>query len=209
MEQKVFNVKEFDVKKKVDDIDYSLRNNIIDLALDFMFNDKGAYLPSQRDISLLLSLIYNCFLITDEDNLEIDIFESNFSSDELYELAYLYDYKSDLPKRKLNAIEKDIDEIIRCKLLDMEIGLNRTSKYDDILDSILDFIDKYKNVFSNVDINKYVKDISMLSKKMGDVKEEDVVKNIVKLMHDHPIEENDENKNDEEVLKELIDKNVN
>ena len=33
MEQKVFNVKEFDVKKKVDDIDYSLRNNIIDLAL--------------------------------------------------------------------------------------------------------------------------------------------------------------------------------
>ena len=209
MEQKVFNVKEFDVKKKVDDIDYSLRNNIIDLALDFMFNDKGAYLPSQRDISLLLSLIYNCFLITDEDNLEIDIFESNFSSDELYELAYLYDYKSDLPKRKLTAIEKDIDEIIRCKLLDMEIGLNRTSKYDDILDSILDFIDKYKNVFSNVDINKYVKDISMLSKKMGDVKEEDVVKNIVKLMHDHPIEENDENKNDEEVLKELIDKNVN
>ena len=209
MEQKVFNVKEFDVKKKVDDIDYSLRNNIIDLALDFMFNDKGAYLPSQRDISLLLSLIYNCFLITDEDNLEIDIFESNFSSDELYELAYLYDYKSDLPKRKLNAIEKDIDEIIRCKLLDMEIGLNRTSKYDDILDSILDFINKYKNVFSNIDINKYVKDISMLSKKMGDVKEEDVVKNIVKLMHDHPIEEKDENKNDEEVLKELIDKNVN
>lgn len=209
MEQKVFNVKEFDVKKKVDDIDYSLRNNIIDLALDFMFNDKGAYLPSQRDISLLLSLIYNCFLITDEDNLEIDIFESNFSSDELYELAYLYDYKSDLPKRKLNAIEKDIDEIIRCKLLDMEIGLNRTSKYDDILDSILDFISKYKNVFANIDINKYVKDISMLSKKMGDVKEEDVVKNIVKLMHDHPIEENDENKNDEEVLKELIDKNVN
>lgn len=209
MEQKVFNVKEFDVKKKVDDIDYSLRNNIIDLALDFMFNDKGAYLPSQRDISLLLSLIYNCFLITDEDNLEIDIFESNFSSDELYELAYLYDYKSDLPKRKLNAIEKDIDEIIRCKLLDMEIGLNRTSKYDDILDSILDFISKYKNVFANIDINKYVKDISMLSKKIGDVKEEDVVKNIVKLMHDHPIEENDENKNDEEVLKELIDKNVN
>lgn len=209
MEQKVFNVKEFDVKKKVDDIDYSLRNNIIDLALDFMFNDKGAYLPSQRDISLLLSLIYNCFLITDEDNLEIDIFESNFSSDELYELAYLYDYKSDLPKRKLNAIEKDIDEIIRCKLLDMEIGLNRTSKYDDILDSILDFISKYKNVFANIDINKYVKDISMLSKKMGDVKEEDVVKNIVKLMHDRPIEENDENKNDEEVLKELIDKNVN
>lgn len=209
MEQKVFNVKEFDVKKKVDDIDYSLRNNIIDLALDFMFNDKGAYLPSQRDISLLLSLIYNCFLITDEDNLEIDIFESNFSSDELYELAYLYDYKSDLPKRKLNAIEKDIDEIIRCKLLDMEIGLNRTSKYDDILDSILDFISKYKNVFANIDINKYVKDISMLSKKMGDVKEEDVVKNIVKLMHDHPIEEKDENKNDEEVLKELIDKNVN
>ena len=209
MEQKVFNVKEFDVKKKVDDIDYSLRNNIIDLALDFMFNDKGAYLPSQRGISLLLSLIHNCFLITDEDNLEIDIFESNFSSDELYELAYLYDYKSDLPKRKLNAIEKDIDEIIRCKLLDMEIGLNRTSKYDDILDSILDFISKYKNVFANIDINKYVKDISMLSKKMGDVKEEDVVKNIVKLMHDHPIEENDENKNDEEVLKELIDKNVN
>ena len=209
MEQKVFNVKEFDVKKKVDDIDYSLRNNIIDLALDFMFNDKGAYLPSQRDISLLLSLIHNCFLITDEDNLEIDIFESNFSSDELYELAYLYDYKSDLPKRKLNAIEKDIDEIIRCKLLDMEIGLNRTSKYDDILDSILDFINKYKNVFSNIDINKYVKDISMLSKKMGNVKEEDVVKNIVKLMHDHPIEENDENKNDEELLKELIDKNVN
>ena len=209
MEQKVFNVKEFDVKKKVDDIDYSLRNNIIDLALDFMFNDKGAYLPSQRDISLLLSLINNCFLITDEDNLEIDIFESNFSSDELYELAYLYDYKSDLPKRKLNAIEKDIDEIIRCKLLDMEIGLNRTSKYDDILDSILDFISKYKNVFANIDINKYVKDISMLSKKMGDVKEEDVVKNIVKLMHDRPIEENDENKNDEEVLKELIDKNVN
>lgn len=209
MEQKVFNVKEFDVKKKVDDIDYSLRNNIIDLALDFMFNDKGAYLPSQRDISLLLSLIYNCFLITDEDNLEIDIFESDFSSDDLYELAYLYDYKSDLPKRKLNAIEKDIDEIIHCKLLDMEIGLNRTSKYDDILDSILDFINKYKNVFANVDINKYVKDISMLSKKMGDVKEEDVVKNIVKLMHDHPIEENDENKNDEEVLKELIDKNVN
>lgn len=209
MEQKVFNVKEFDVKKKVDDIDYSLRNNIIDLALDFMFNDKGAYLPSQRDISLLLSLIYNCFLITDEDNLEIDIFESDFSSDELYELAYLYDYKSELPKRKLNAIEKDIDEIIRCKLLDMEIGLNRTSKYDDILDSILDFISKYKNVFANIDINKYVKDISMLSKKMGDVKEEDVVKNIVKLMHDHPIEENDKNKNDEEVLKELIDKNVN
>ena len=93
--------------------------------------------------------------------------------------------------------------------MDREIGLNRTSKYDDILDSILDFIDKYKNVFLNVDINKYVKDISMLSKKMGDVKEEDVVKNIVKLMHDHPIEENDENKNDEEVLKELIDKNVN
>ena len=96
--------------EKVDDIDYSLRNNIIDLALDFMFNDKGAYLPSQRDISLLLSLIHNCFLITDEDNLEIDIFESDFSSDDLYELAYLYDYKSDLPKRKLNAIEKDIDE---------------------------------------------------------------------------------------------------
>ena len=91
----------------------------------------------------------------------------------------------------------------------MEIGLNRTSKYDDILDSILDFISKYKNVFANIDINKYVKDISMLSKKMGDVKEEDVVKNIVKLMHDHPIEEKDENKNDEEVLKELIDKNVN
>ena len=209
MEQKNFNVKDFDVKKKVEDINYSLRNNIVDMALDFMFNDKGAYLPSQRDISLLLSLIHNCFLITDEDNLEIDIFESNFSSDELYELAYLYDYKGDLPKRKLNAIEKDIDEIIKCKLLDMEIGLNRTSKYDDILDSVLDFIDKYKNVFGNVDIAKYVKDISMLSKKMGNITEEEVVKNIVKLMHEHPIENDDENNNENETLEELINKNVN
>ena len=209
MEQKNFNVKDFDVKKKVEDINYSLRNNIVDMALDFMFNDKGAYLPSQRDISLLLSLIHNCFLITDENNLEIDIFESEFSSDDLYELAYLYDYKSDLPKRKLNAIEKDIDEIIRCKLLDMEIGLNRTSKYDDILDSILDFIDKYKNVFANVDINKYVKDISMLSKKFGNITEEEVVKNIVKLMHEQPIENDNENVNDNETLEELIDKNVN
>lgn len=209
MEQKNFNVKDFDVKKTVEDINYSLRNNIVDMALDFMFNDKGAYLPSQRDISLLLSLIHNCFLITDEDNLEIDIFESNFSSDELYELAYLYDYKGDLPKRKLNAIEKDIDEIIKCKLLDMEIGLNRTSKYDDILDSVLDFIDKYKNVFGNVDIAKYVKDISMLSKKMGNITEEEVVKNIVKLMHEHPIENDDENNNENETLEELINKNVN
>lgn len=209
MDEKKLVTFEYDVQRKVDDIDYKLRNDILNLALEFMFNEKDMYLPSQRDIALILSLIHHCYKITDKDNLEVDIFESDFTPDELYELAYLYDYKSDLPKRKLNAIEKDIDEIIRCKLLDMEIGLNRTSKYDDILDSILDFINKYKNVFANVDINKYVKDISMLSKKMGDVKEEDVVKNIVKLMHDHPIEENDENKNDEEVLKELIDKNVN
>ena len=93
------------------------------------------------------------------------------------------------------------------------IGRYFLIKYGFIIDDDLKYSQVYiigeSNNKGNVDINKYVKDISMLSKKMGDVKEEDAVKNIVKLMHDHPIEENDENKNDEEVLKELIDKNVN
>lgn len=187
---------EYNVELKIDDIDYAIRKSIIDIAMLLMFDEQGVYLPAQKNIYYLLSLIHNCFKITDRTGSEIDIFKSNLSNDELYEIAYFYDYERDLPYRKLRDIKNDIDESIRYRLLNLEMKANRTSKYDDVLDSILEFISKYKNVFNNIDINKYVKDISMLSKKIGDIKEEDVVKNIVKLMHDNPIEKININEND-------------
>ena len=175
------------VKKKT--LDFEERNEFIEHFLILALEEDDTINPFFRalaeDIAVLHS--YFEFELADGSMYEVDLLQDQYSTDDLYDLAYMFDIYDgyDVNYRQIGDILSDLDMFIENNKKTSE------SKYDALLDKLFEVLDKYEK-FSEVDIDKFVKSMSVLSKKLGSVSNEELVKVIIETMKDdRPIEEED------------------
>lgn len=175
------------VKKKT--LDFEERNEFIEHFLILALEEDDTINPFFRalaeDIAVLHS--YFEFELADGSMYEVDLLQDQYSTDDLYDLAYMFDFYDgyDVNYRQIGDILSDLDMFIENNKKTSE------SKYDALLDKLFEVLDKYEK-FSEVDIDKFVKSMSVLSKKLGSVSNEELVKVIIETMKDDkPIEEDD------------------
>lgn len=175
------------VKKKT--LDFEERNEFIEHFLILALEEDDTINPFFRalaeDIAVLHS--YFEFELADGSMYEVDLLQDQYSTDDLYDLAYMFDIYDgyDVNYRQIGDILSDLDMFIENNKKTSE------SKYDALLDKLFEVLDKYEK-FSEVDIDKFVKSMSVLSKKLGSVSNEELVKVIIETMKDDkPIEEED------------------
>lgn len=175
------------VKKKT--LDFEERNEFIEHFLILALEEDDTINPFFRalaeDIAVLHS--YFEFELADGSMYEVDLLQDQYSTDDLYDLAYMFDIYDgyDVNYRQIGDTLSDLDMFIENNKKTSE------SKYDALLDKLFEVLDKYEK-FSEVDIDKFVKSMSVLSKKLGSVSNEELVKVIIETMKDDkPIEEED------------------
>lgn len=175
------------VKKKT--LDFEERNEFIEHFLILALEEDDTINPFFRalaeDIAVLHS--YFEFELADGSMYEVDLLQDQYSTDDLYDLAYMFDIYDgyDVNYRQIGDILSDLDMFIENNKKTSE------SKYDALLNKLFEVLDKYEK-FSEVDIDKFVKSMSVLSKKLGSVSNEELVKVIIETMKDDkPIEEED------------------
>lgn len=175
------------VKKKT--LGFEERNEFIEHFLILALEEDDTINPFFRalaeDIAVLHS--YFEFELADGSMYEVDLLQDQYSTDDLYDLAYMFDIYDgyDVNYRQIGDILSDLDMFIENNKKTSE------SKYDALLDKLFEVLDKYEK-FSEVDIDKFVKSMSVLSKKLGSVSNEELVKVIIETMKDDkPIEEED------------------
>lgn len=175
------------VKKKT--LDFEERNEFIEHFLILALEEDDTINPFFRALAEDIAVLHSYFEFELEDGsmYEVNLLEDQYSMDDLYDLAYMFDIYDgyDVNYRQIGDILSDLDMFIENNKKTSE------SKYDALLDKLFEVLDKYEK-FSEVDINKFVKSMSVLSKKLGSVSNEELVKVIIETMKDDkPIEEED------------------
>lgn len=186
------NIVGYKLKKKI--LSYEDRGYLLNLATLLIKGEDNEYMPTLKKFAFDIVILDAYFEFTNDKGEIVNII-TVLNTDELYDLVYKFDYKeldNEIIKRQIKDLKETFEDLISYELMMIEIEQNRSSKYDYILDSILEMIDRYKNVFDNLNVEEFVNDVSMLSKKLKNVTQENVVKEIVKTMKAHPI--NKENK---------------
>ena len=176
------NIVSYKLKKEF--LSYDERSILLSTAMLILKGVDGEYMPTLKEVGFKIAVLIAYFDFYNDKEEVVDILEQLDTSG-LYELIYKFDYnelKDGLTQRQLKEIRDSFDNLVQYELIVIEIENNRTSKYDKVLDAIMEMFDKYKEFFDNVDVQKLVKDISMINHKLGNVKQEDIVKEIVKIM---------------------------
>lgn len=176
------------LKAKKQTLNYEERNDLIEHFLILALEEDDTINPFFRSLAEDIAVLHAYFEFELEDGsmYEVNLLEDQYSMDDLYDLAYMFDIYDgyDVNYRQIGDILSDLDMFIDNKK-------TSESKYDALLDKLFEVLDKYEK-FSEVDINKFVKSMSVLSKKLGSVSNEELVKVIIETMKDDkPIEEED------------------
>ena len=177
------------LKAKKRTLNYEERNDLIEHFLILALEEDDTINPFFRSLAEDIAVLHAYFEFELEDGsmYEVNLLEDQYSMDDLYDLAYMFDIYDgyDVNYRQIGDILSDLDMFIENNKKSPE------SKYDALLDKLFEVLDKYEK-FSEVDIDKFVKSMSVLSKKLGSVSNEELVKVIIETMkEDQPIDEED------------------